>query len=86
MQTEELAPFLAGMKATSKTGLHNPFRNIDRYLMLGSVSDEASKALRTPAIADYFTKLIMRTSPKSYAQAMGEVKICAQFLDNFSGA
>lgn len=55
--------------------MHNPFRNIDRYLMLGGVSARAATALRTPAILDFFTKLIMRTSPKSYPQAKGEVTI-----------
>jgi len=29
--------------------------------------------------------MIQRVSPKSYAQAMGEVRISATFLENFSG-
>jgi 1-pyrroline-5-carboxylate dehydrogenase len=52
---------------------------------LGAVSDRISQALRTPEVCDFFTRLIMRVAPKSYLQAEGEVKICAQFLDNFSG-
>lgn len=81
----EIQPFIDSLAACPKTGMHNPFRNVDRYLMLGGVSARAASALRTPAILDYFTKLIMRTSPKSYPQAKGEVTICAQFLENFSG-
>lgn len=71
----EIQPFIDSLATCSKTGLHNPFRNIDRYLMLGGVSARAASALRTPAILDFFTKLIMRTSPKSYPQAKGEVTI-----------
>lgn len=82
---KELPDYIKSLNSCSKTGLHNPFRNVDRYLMLGKVSDKLSHALRIPEIADYFTRLIMRTSPKSYKQAYGEVAICAQFLDNFSG-
>jgi 1-pyrroline-5-carboxylate dehydrogenase len=82
---EEIPGYVKSLNTCSKTGLHNPLRNVDRYLMLGRVSDKLSHALRVPEIADYFTRLIMRTSPKSYKQAYGEVAICAQFLDNFSG-
>lgn len=38
-----------------------------------------------PEIADFFTRTIMATVPKSYAQAAGEVKVTAAFLNNFSG-
>ena len=34
---------------------------------------------------DYFAKLIQRVAPKSYAQAIGEVKVCQKFLENFGG-
>ncbi len=72
--------------------------------MLGRVSDRAAACLRDPEIADFYARLVMRTSPKSYKQArtawarmcvrsiacyrmqaMGEVTVCATFLDNFSG-
>jgi 1-pyrroline-5-carboxylate dehydrogenase len=38
-----------------------------------------------PAIADFFTRSIMACVPKSYAQASGEVRVTAAFLNNFSG-
>lgn len=85
LQVAESKEFVTSLQSCPKTGLHNPLKNVERYLMLGRVSDEASKLLRTPAVADFFAKLIMRTSPKSYPQAMAEVTIVAQFLDNFSG-
>jgi 1-pyrroline-5-carboxylate dehydrogenase len=75
VQAEELSPFIKSLAACPKSGVHNPFRNVDRYLMLGSVSDKISRALRTPEIADFFTRLVMRTSPKSYKQAAAEVSI-----------
>jgi 1-pyrroline-5-carboxylate dehydrogenase len=64
----ELKPFLASLARVPKSGLHNPFRGVERYLMLGEVSNKAGAALRVPAVADYFARLIQRTSPKSYAQ------------------
>ena len=82
---DELAPFVDSLNACPKTGLHNPFRNVERYLMLGKVATRAGACLRDPVIADYFTRLIQRTSPKSYAQAAGEVSVSAAFFENFSG-
>lgn len=38
-----------------------------------------------PDVADYFTRSIQACVPKSYAQAMGEVKVTAAFLNNFGG-
>ena len=38
-----------------------------------------------PEISEYFTDTIMKCVPKSYVQASGEVRISAQFLNNFGG-
>lgn len=35
----ELAPFCDAMASCSKSGLHNPFKNVSRYVQLGEVSD-----------------------------------------------
>lgn len=40
--------------------------------------------LRDPKVCDYFTRLIQRVSPKSYAQAEVEVRVTRKFLENFS--
>jgi 1-pyrroline-5-carboxylate dehydrogenase len=81
----ELDAFVASLQSCPKSGLHNPLKHPERYLMLGNVSNRAGQALRTPEIADFFARLVQRVSPKSYAQAMQEVTVCAAFLENFSG-
>ena len=53
--------------------------------MYGDVSARVAAALREPATLDFFTRLIQRVSPKSYAQAQGEVVITRKFFDNFGG-
>jgi 1-pyrroline-5-carboxylate dehydrogenase len=41
--------------------------------------------LSDPEIAEFFTQSIIRCVPKSHAQAAGEVKVTAAFLNNFAG-
>ncbi len=36
-------------------------------------------------VETFFTRLIQRVAPKSYAQALGEVTVTQKFLENFSG-
>jgi len=81
---EELAPFIESMNSCPKTGLHNPLKNVDRYLMLGHVSRKAGEVLLSPEGNEYFTQAIMSCMPKSHAQASGEVRVTANFLLNFS--
>lgn len=81
----EAAAFGASLMETRKTGLHNPFANVGRYVMLGKVSAAAGAALRDPVINAHFARLVQRTSPKSWGEAAGEVNVCAAFLENFSG-
>jgi 1-pyrroline-5-carboxylate dehydrogenase len=38
-----------------------------------------------PDVADFFAKSIQACVPKAYAQALGEVKVTAAFLNNFAG-
>jgi 1-pyrroline-5-carboxylate dehydrogenase len=84
-QKDELKPFIDTMLATPKHGLHNPFKNVERYLLYGDVSHKAAAMLREPHINHYFTTLIQRVSPKSYAQAKMEVDVTRKFFENFSG-
>lgn len=35
---DELAPFAASMQEVSKSGVHNPLKNVERYLMYGDIS------------------------------------------------
>ena len=80
-----LAPYIASLASCPKTGLHNPLRSPERYVALGRVCERAAAALKTPEIAQYFSRLVQRTSPKSDAQAAGEVAVVAAFLSNFAG-
>ena len=80
-----LAPYIASLASCPKTGLHNPLRSPERYVALGRVCERAAAALKTPEIAKYFSRLVQRTSPKSDAQAAGEVAVVAAFLANFAG-
>lgn len=41
--------------------------------------------MAVPEVEEFFTRLIMRVAPKSYAQANGEVVVTRRFLENFSG-
>ena len=34
----ELEPFVDSMKGVSKSGVHNPLKNVERYLMYGDIS------------------------------------------------
>jgi len=84
-QPDELEPFLAGLRSCPKSGLHNPLKNVERYLMLGEVSFQAAVLLDNPKIADYFVHLIQSVMPKSNKQCSNEVTVVKQFLKNFSG-
>lgn len=82
---DELGSFLAGLGSCSKSGLHNPLRNVDRYRMLGQVSFKAAMMLEDQVVAYYFARLIQSVMPKSMPQCIGEVGVVREFLKNFSG-
>jgi 1-pyrroline-5-carboxylate dehydrogenase len=83
--TQDVAPFIAGLKSCPKTGLHNPLKNTERYVMLGRVCTQAARLLAQQDVADYFTKLIQRVMPKSWNQCATEVTVTRVFLENFAG-
>jgi 1-pyrroline-5-carboxylate dehydrogenase len=56
-----------------------------RYLLYGDICAKTGYALKQPEVETFFTRLIQRVSPKSYAQALGEVTVTQKFLENFSG-
>jgi len=84
-QMDELKPFIESMRSVPKTGLHNPLKNPHRYVEYGEISRKAGNALSDPEIAEFFTQCIMKCVPKSHAQASGEVRVTAAFLNNFAG-
>ncbi|XP_062116450.1 probable aldehyde dehydrogenase [Humulus lupulus] len=80
-----IQPFVESLSRCPKHGLHNPFKDPERYLMYGDISAKAAHMLSLPKVSDFFTRLIQRVSPKSYQQAFGEVYVTQKFLENFSG-
>lgn len=84
-KVDDLKPFVDSMKACSKTGLHNPLKNPERYLMYGDISRKVAEEMKKPEVADYFAYCIMKCVPKSYGQALAEVKVTAAMVENFAG-
>jgi len=83
--TTDFSDFIRNLDACPKSGMHNPFKNVERYLMLGELCAKASTLLRDKQIEDYFCHLIQRVIPKSKKQCLGEVIVTRAFLENFSG-
>ncbi|MDX1507009.1 MAG: aldehyde dehydrogenase family protein [Woeseiaceae bacterium] len=83
--TTELAPFARGLAACPKTGLHNPYKNTERYVHLGRVCARAAARMAEPDVEAYFAKLTQRVMPKSTAQCTAEVVVTRVFIENFAG-
>ena len=83
--TQDVAPFVAGLRSCPKTGLHNPLKNVERYVELGRVCAKASALMAEPEVEDFFTRLIQRVMPKSWNQCKAEVTVTRTFLHNFAG-
>ena len=82
----ELEMFVKAMdENVSKSGLHNPFKNVERYLKYGDVTMRLAEEMRKEGTVDFFARLIQRVAPKSYAQARAEVVVTRKFLENFAG-
>lgn len=64
----ESKDFVDSAQSCPKSGLHNPIKNPERYLLYGSVTAKAAAKLGQPEVIDYFAKLIQRVAPKSTAQ------------------
>lgn len=83
--TRDYAPFVDSLDRCPKTGLHNPLKNPDRYVQLGAVCARAAARLAEQEVEEYFTRLVQRVMPKSWAQCRGEVTVTRIFLENFAG-
>ncbi len=81
----EMEDIINLMNACPKSGLHNPLKNIDRYLLYGQVMRKVTDALYNEEIFDHFVKLIQRVFPKSEMQAISEMKVTRAFCENFIG-
>ena len=49
------------------SGLHNPFKIKERYVMLGQVCRKTAEVLHEPETFDFFIDCITRCAPKSRA-------------------
>ena len=82
---EEIQPFIEDLQSCSKSGLHNPFKNKERYLMLGEVCRKVVESMQDKEVWDFFINSMQRTCPKSDAQTFGELKVTIDFFKNFCG-
>ena len=82
---EETQPFIESLQQCPKSGLHNPFRNKERYIMLGEVSRKLVEAVQDKEVWDFFVQSMQRVCPKSHAQTHGEFKVTIDFFKNFCG-
>jgi 1-pyrroline-5-carboxylate dehydrogenase len=84
-EKQEMDDIINSMKNCPRSGLHNPFKNIDRYLKYGQICRKVSEALHQEEIFTHFVKLIQRVFPKSDTQAIAEMKVTRAFIENFIG-
>lgn len=81
----ELNEFRNSLKQCTKSGLHNPLKNPERYLKYGDVMFRAAELMRNKEVEDFFTECVQRVMPKSDGQARGEVVVTRKFLENMTG-
>ena len=84
-QMDEIEPFVESLKQCPKTGLHNPFKNKERYLMLSEVNRKLVECMHDKEVFDFFVKTIQRVTPKSTAQTAAELSVTVDFYENFCG-
>lgn len=82
---EELVPFIESLARCPLHGLHNPLKNVERYLTYGKISNKLANFLRSSEGEKYFLRLIQRVMPKDNGQCYSEIKVSTTFLENFSG-
>ena len=82
---DDIEPFIESLKSCPKSGLHNPFKNKERYLMLSEVNRKVVETMHDPEVFNFFVKMIQRQAPKSKAQTEAELKVTIDFYENFCG-
>lgn len=50
IKPEETQPFIDSLRAVPKTGLHNPLKNPERYLLYGAISARMAEEMRKPEV------------------------------------
>ena len=64
---DDIEPFIESLKSCPKSGLHNPFKNKERYLMLSEVNRKVVETMHDPEVFNFFVKMIQRQAPTSKA-------------------
>ena len=80
----EISPFIKSIQSVSKSGLHNPFKNPERYQMLGDVCFRTAHSLHNKNTKDKIIDEIISVTGKTEQQAEGELIVSRKFLENFS--
>ena len=57
-QMHEIQPFVESLQECPKTGLHNPFKNKERYLMLSEVNRKIVEVMHDPEVFQFFIRMI----------------------------
>ena len=81
----ELKPFIHSINRVSKSGLHNPFKNPERYLMLGEVCFKTANILHNKKVEKKMIREIVSVTGKTEVEAKKELVVTRNFLENFSG-
>lgn len=81
----EISPFIDSIQTVPKSGLHNPFKNPERYQMLGDVCFRTAHSLHNKNTKDKIIEEIISVTGKTEQQAEGELIVSRKFLENFSG-
>jgi len=84
-QIHEIQPFIDSLKSCPKYGLHNPYHNKERYLMLGEVCRKTTEVMHDPEVFNWMVKCTQRAIPKSLQQTEAEVRVTRAFFENFCG-
>lgn len=84
-EKQEMSDIISSMNSCPKHGLHNPLKNVNRYIKYGDICRKVTEALHNEEIFTHFVHLIQRTFPKSDGQAIGEMRVTRAFFENFCG-
>lgn len=82
---QELQKIKSSMLKCKKSGLHNPFKNPERYRGWGEILQRAVELLHNPIVHNHFINITEKVMPKSKFQIEGELIVTRRFLENFIG-
>ena len=65
----EITPFIKSIQSVPKSGLHNPFKNPERYQMLGDICFRTAHALHNKNIKDKRENIYRRKSKNNWSSS-----------------